>query len=93
LVDNAVRHGALSEPDGKLEVFWKGRDEKGGFELYRREKGSPSTPVNPHEGFGAAIISGMVEQQLRGQLERESTLEGLQATIRVPGTADALRYV
>ncbi len=84
LADNAAKHGALSVPDGKLEVTWAEGSDKGGFELCWRETGGPSQPADARKGFGGAMIAGTIEHQLHGRVERESIPDGLVVRIRVP---------
>jgi len=85
LLDNAMRHGALSVPRGSLNVSWTRSGDYGGFNLRWQEKGAPSFDADPRSGFGGAMIAGMVEKQLRGQIEREWADEGLTIVLRIPG--------
>jgi PAS domain S-box-containing protein len=91
LVDNARAHGALSVPAGSVEVQWCGRPEYGGFEIDWREVGGPAFSPDAPRGFGTAMISGMIEKQLRGQVHRAWTDGGLTVSITVPGTLEALQ--
>ena len=91
LMDNARRHGALSAPAGRIEVRWAPAGDPGGFELSWREAGGPAFPSNPQEGFGAAMIEGMVARQLRGRVERQWGGGALLITLTVPGTFEPVR--
>jgi PAS domain S-box-containing protein len=86
LIDNARAHGALSVPAGKVEVTWQPGADYGGFELRWREVGGPAFPLEPRTGFGTAMITGMIQRQLRGQVHRAWIDGGLEITIAVPGT-------
>ena len=85
LADNALRHGALSESNGTVDVTWTDFDPNGRLELHWRERGGPPPPANPPRGFGGSIIAGMVELQLHGELKREWTPDGLFVLVRLPG--------
>lgn len=88
LVDNAVRHGALSVPNGALNVAWSKSGNFGGFELRWQETGASPRP-GARKGFGEAMTTGMVERQLGGRLERHWSDKGLTITIRIPGRVKA----
>ena len=85
LLDNAVRHGALSVPHGTLDVSWTRSEGYGGFDLRWQEAGVPSRDADPLDGFGGAMISAMVEKQLRGHVEREWADRRLMIVVRIPG--------
>jgi len=64
LCTNALKHGALSVPEGRAEISWK-RESDGKHVLVRwEEKGGPA-PVAPRKvGFGMRLI----EQTVAGQI-------------------------
>jgi two-component sensor histidine kinase len=82
LAVNALTHGALSCPDGRIEIRWRRDDES--FCLEWRESGGPCIASPPAEGFGHKVIKRLVAQALDG----ESTLlfppEGFVWTLTVP---------
>ena len=86
LLDNARAHGALSVPAGSVEVQWSAGADYGGFELRWREVGGPALSPDARRGFGTAMISGMIEKQLRGRVHRAWVDGGLTVTLSVPGT-------
>lgn len=51
---NAMKYGALSSPDGKVEIRWQFRD--GRFELTWRESGGPPVSPSARRGFGSKLI-------------------------------------
>ncbi len=91
LTNNARAHGALSAPGGRVEVTWEATSDYGGFVLRWREVGGPAYPAAPRKGFGNAMVSGMIERQLRGRVERAWTDGGLEIIVTVPGTFDPAR--
>jgi PAS domain S-box-containing protein len=92
LVTNAAKYGALSVPQGKLEVTWSlAQSSEPGIDLtiHWRESGGP--PVRPpgRHGFGSRLIHRSVEGELSGRVLMEFRPSGLvgQLTIPVSGRA------
>jgi PAS domain S-box-containing protein len=85
LIVNAATHGALATPAGALDVRWDEAPQYGGFELRWRETGAPPPRRDAPSGFGAIMLSGIVEKQLQGHLAREWCDDGLFLTISIPG--------
>jgi PAS domain S-box-containing protein len=82
LAVNAVRHGALLARDGQVRVEWTVSGNQ--FELDWIERGASSEPFDAKKGFGSVLIAAMIEQQLRGRLERDWTGNGLELRMAVP---------
>ncbi len=82
LATNAAKYGALSAPEGEVEVAWHERE--GRLELSWQERGGP--PVEPprRRGFGSALIRQSVERQLGGELRLDWRSEGLSACLALP---------
>jgi two-component sensor histidine kinase/DNA-binding LytR/AlgR family response regulator len=82
LATNAAKYGALKDSKGCLCVEWRLIDEH--LELKWREEGGE--PVNPpnRTGFGSKVIEAGIAGQLRGEIEREWTANGLICVIRIP---------
>jgi two-component sensor histidine kinase len=59
LTTNAIKHGALSNADGRLDVAWTvGRYGKDGMLNFRwREHGGPPVLVPLRHGFGTSLLS------------------------------------
>ena len=90
LLINATVHGALAGPEGTLAVRWVGAEVSGGFELKWEEAKGPPPPEAMRSGFGTAMLHGMIERQLRGQVRRDWTDAGLVVTITVPRGPDVI---
>ena len=85
LVNNAVAHGALSAPEGVLDVRWEGGPTPGAITLRWEEVGGPAPSRDPPAGYGMAIMRGMIERQLRGSLSPEWNDTGLTLLLSLPG--------
>jgi PAS domain S-box-containing protein len=73
---NAAKYGALSAPAGRICIGC--RQEQGRFTLVWSEHGGP--PANKEafeQGFGGLLVEATVRHQLKGELTREWTPEGL----------------
>jgi two-component sensor histidine kinase len=87
LVSNARRHGALSGPQGRVDLNWSVEGANGeGAKLavtWRESGGSAVTPPET-SGFGRAIF----ERQLRSEIGAEASLNfapnGAEASIALP---------
>jgi two-component sensor histidine kinase/PAS domain-containing protein len=88
LATNAVKHGALSVPDGKLSISWKAdkADGASGLHLNWCERGGPSVTAPKRTGFGHVVIKRMIEQAVRGTVELKFAREGLQWSLQAPAT-------
>ncbi len=83
---NAIKHGALSHPDGEVRISWSVRDAEGGrrVELCWIERGGP--PVRPPErqGFGTRLLTTLVSYELGGDAELDHAAGGLQYRLVFP---------
>lgn len=85
LATNAVKHGALSVPEGKLEISWQ-VDHTGGLKLNWQERGGPSVSAPKRTGFGHVVMKRMIEQTLQGTVALDFAREGLQWTLDAPAS-------
>jgi len=82
LVTNALKHGALSMPEGRLSLAWEVEPEA--LILRWTEAGGPPTRQPTRKGFGTKVIAAGIEQQLGGRALFEWRPEGLLCTLTVP---------
>ena len=79
LATNAARHGALSAPEGRVDVDW--RIEAGEAVMDWREAGGPPPDGDPPErGFGTRLMDGLAGPS-GARIERRWRPEGLHATV------------
>ena len=88
LATNAVKHGALSVPHGRLCIEWQTDTarETDGLKLDWRERNGPSVAVPSRTGFGHIVMKRMIEQAVRGKVELNFAPDGLQWSLRAPAT-------
>lgn len=88
LATNAVKHGALSAPGGRVSVAWhldQGPEAMQVLRLRWREAGGPSVSKPPERrGFGSRVIEGTLSRQLGGAVRRSWEPEGLVCDVEVP---------
>jgi two-component sensor histidine kinase len=80
---NAVKYGALSEPNGAIRIKWAtpGND----FRLDWEETGGPAIVVIPNaHGFGSVLTERSIISQLGGKLEYDWQRKGLKLRMTVP---------
>jgi PAS domain S-box-containing protein len=75
LATNAVKHGALSTPAGRVEVRWT--TAGGLLDLTWRETGGPAVSPPRRKGFGARLLEQGLAEELRGSVRLEFLPEGL----------------
>jgi two-component sensor histidine kinase len=90
LVTNAIKHGALSRPEGRIEISWK--TDETGLTIDWVERGGPPASPPEQRGFGTRLVVGCVKS-LGGRVDAEFPSDGLECRIRVPhdGTAAGQR--
>lgn len=88
LATNAIKHGALSVPQGRLAISWQvdPAGSAGGLKLEWRERGGPSVTMPKRTGFGHVVMKRMIEQTLKGTVELDFAREGLQWTLTAPAS-------
>jgi PAS domain S-box-containing protein len=82
LATNAVKHGALTAKEGRVEVGW---DVRGGrVELSWVETGGPPASDPDHKGFGLRLLERGLARQLEGDVDLDFAPGGLRCRIRFP---------
>lgn len=83
---NALRHGALGYPEGRLAVTWSVRQEPNGRFLYLmwHEHDGPAVALPTREGFGSRIIRKVLTLQAEAQVEVDYLPDGMKVSIRAP---------
>ncbi|MBB2200542.1 PAS domain S-box protein [Gluconacetobacter tumulisoli] len=80
---NAAKYGALSCPDGRLDVAIARTGDM--MELTWTETGGPPvTPPAPEVGFGSRLERATVQGALQGQVHREWLPAGVVITLCIP---------
>ncbi|WP_083647229.1 PAS domain S-box protein [Pseudochrobactrum sp. B5] len=85
---NAVKYGALSTPDGHIEINW--RVENGRFRFYWIEKNGPQVEKPARRGFGSRLIERTLAASLGGSAELHYLSQGLEFRLDAP--ANNMRY-
>jgi PAS domain S-box-containing protein len=75
LATNAVKYGALSNSEGRVEVAWTLDD--GRLRLTWRERGGPPVAYPARRGFGARLLEHGLADELRGVVRLDFRPEGL----------------
>ena len=84
LATNAVKYGALSADEGRVDIAWSIDEGQGSFALDWVESGGP--PVRPPQkrGFGSRLIERGLAQDLGGSVRLEFKPTGIVCAIRAP---------
>ena len=92
LATNATKFGALSVPDGRVQVSWRTAVESGSawLHLVWEETGVRVAAVAPRRvGFGTEMIERRIAYDLRGRGGLEFRPGGVRCTIEVPLSREA----
>nr|WP_281177089.1 HigA family addiction module antitoxin [Belnapia moabensis] len=85
LATNAVKHGALSVPEGRVSVSWHLDLANTTLRLRWVEAGGPVVPGPPgRRGFGMRVLEGTVRGQLGGVVSLTWETTGLACEMGVP---------
>jgi two-component sensor histidine kinase len=80
---NAVKYGALSEPDGAIRIKWETQGDD--FRLEWEETGGPVIAVPPKaDGFGSILTERSISGQLGGRIEYDWQRNGLKLRLTIP---------
>ena len=87
LMANAVKYGALSAPEGRVDVSWRVEGAWGGKALRFewREGGMPPAREPPgRRGFGTELIERVLERELGGSASLGFGHDGAHCTVLLP---------
>lgn len=84
LATNAAKYGALSTPEGRLEVSWTLASDQMAVDW--REIGGPRSPAPTRKGFGSKVIDASIKHQLGGDITYDWSSGSLHCMLRVPAT-------
>ena len=83
MATNAVKYGALSTPDGMVEVMWT-LDGDHSLTMIWRERGGPEIQPPGRDGFGSRLITASIQHEFGGQVQMEHLPQGLVCTLVIP---------
>lgn len=97
LATNALKYGALAQPDGKLQVSWSLLDDRAGplrLRLDWRESGvrvpvpadagGDDVAVASRQGYGRELIERALPYQLNAEVTYDLTPDGVRCSITLP---------
>ncbi len=83
MATNATKYGALSAPDGALNVSWS-MTEAGDCAILWEESGGPAVRAPSRRGFGSAMISRSIPFDLGGRSDIAYPVAGVLARFEIP---------
>jgi len=88
LATNAGKYGALSNDDGKVNIFWKTKANGANSTFYFDwvETGGPRVvePEQSKRGFGSRLIERMLKSDFGGEVQLHFKPDGLVCTLSAP---------
>ncbi len=86
LATNAAKHGALSVPDGKVDLTWR-IDNLGGdpiFHLHWKESGGPRVDTPSRRGFGELLVRRIAPRDVAGKSQVRYEAAGFEYELEAP---------
>jgi two-component system, chemotaxis family, CheB/CheR fusion protein len=87
LATNAVKYGALTQPDARLRVLWwhTGGPESQRLHFEWSEEGMQLAEGEPRQiGFGSDVIQRLIARELHGMGELSFSSSGMHCVIEIP---------
>lgn len=86
LATNAAKYGALSAPEGHVDVSWT-QAEDGALSVVWSERGGPAVAPPSRRGLGTTILARALAGPLRGESRLDWRLGGLVCELELPAGA------
>jgi two-component system CheB/CheR fusion protein len=83
LADNALRHGALSDSEGRVDVCWENAGANA-VDIHWTESGGPPVTEPQDRGFGTLMVERQLAYELQGHGMVTYAQGGLLATLHLP---------
>lgn len=86
LATNAVKHGAFSQPEGRVSIRWARVTGEGSprLSLIWEESGGPEVRAPERRGFGTRMIERGLAAELNGSVRIDFRPEGVVCTVDAP---------
>ena len=84
LAANAAKYGALSVPDGHVDIRWRRGEDEEGIELSWAESDGPSVRVPDHRGFGSLVVEKNLSRALDADVHLDFDPAGVRCRIVIP---------
>lgn len=84
LATNAVKHGALALPAGRVSITWSDPHEKSLLDLHWHETDGPPVAAPTRTGFGHTVIKDMLARGLDANVEMVFERTGLSWRAHIP---------
>lgn len=89
LATNALRHGALRDPDGRLEVTWELREDAQmqrwvDLRWVEKHAARPGWQPPARRGFGTSLVEDRIPYELEGEGHLQVAADGTEACISFP---------
>lgn len=86
LATNAMKYGALSVPDGRVNLSWEltEADGRSTIELHWEETGGPAAEKPSETGFGSFITGRALQMETGGEIDTVFGPEGYKWHLRMP---------
>jgi two-component sensor histidine kinase len=81
LVTNAIKHGALAQPGGRVDISWSTPASE--LIIDWIERGGPVTSPPAQRGFGTRLVVGCMKS-LGGRADANFAPQGLECRLRIP---------
>jgi len=85
LATNALKHGSLTAPNGRIRVTWQGPTD-GTVNLDWKEFDGPTVAEPKHQGFGYRVITKLVPQAMQGSARLDILPTGLSWHLQFPAS-------
>jgi two-component sensor histidine kinase len=86
LATNALKHGALSTPTGKLRIHWSVDKKTNRFQFDWQEFDGPPVVPPEHKGFGRVILETVVPATFAGSARLATPATGITWHLEAPMT-------
>jgi two-component sensor histidine kinase len=86
LTTNALKYGALSVPQGRVEVSWSVDAEHGPRKLHVEwiERGGPPVTPPTRRGFGSTLLQRVLTAQAQAEIAMDFDPQGLRFRMIAP---------
>ena len=86
LAANAAKYGALSVPDGHVDIRWstRGQKEGDGVEISWAESDGPDVRTPDHRGFGSLVVENNLSRALDADVRLDFDPAGVRCRIVIP---------